>query len=57
MKVNGSKVTLTAKAEGASEAAVKSVKVNDKGVTFGTGDYTLGTANAAAKKMEKGGFT
>ncbi len=57
VKVNGSKVTLTAKAEGASEAAVKSVKVNDKGVTFGTGDYTLGTANAAAKKMEKGGFT
>ena len=57
VKVNGSKVTLTAKEEGASEAAVKSVKVNDKGVTFGTGDYTLGTANAAAKKMEKGGFT
>ena len=57
VKVDGTKVTLTAKAEGASEAAVKSVKVNDKGVTFGTGTYTAGTANAAAKKMDKGGFT
>ena len=56
VKVDGTKVTLTAKAEGASEAAVKSVKVNDKGVTFGTGTYTAGTANAAAAKAAKGGF-
>ncbi|MEY8234051.1 flagellin, partial [Oscillospiraceae bacterium 50-16] len=55
--VDGSKVSITAKAEGASEAAVKSVKVNDKGVTFGTGTYTAGTANAAAAKADKGGFT
>ena len=57
VKVDGTKVTLTAKAEGASEAAVKSVKVNDKGVTFGTGTYTAGTANGAPAKAAKGGFT
>ena len=57
VKVDGTKVTLTAKAEGASEAAVKSVKVNDKGVTFGTGTYTAGTANGTPAKAEKGGFT
>ena len=55
--VDGTKVTMTAKAEGASEVAVKSVKVNDTGVTFGTGTYTAGTANAAAAKADKGGFT
>ena len=54
---DGTKVTLTAKAEGASEAAVKSVKVNDKGVTFGTGTYTAGTANGTPAKADKGGFT
>jgi len=57
VKVDGTKVTLTAKAEGASEAAVKSVKVNDKGVTFGTGTYTAGAANGAPAKAAKGGFT
>ena len=57
VKVDGTKVTLTAKAEGASEAAVKSVKVNDKGVTFGTGTYTAGTANGSPAKAAKGGFT
>ena len=57
VKVDGTKVTLTAKAEGASEAAVKSVKVNDKGVTFGTGTYTAGTANGTPAKAAKGGFT
>ena len=58
VKVDGSKVTLTAKEEGASEAAVKSVKVNDKGVTFGAGAYTLGTkATSSPAKAEKGGFT
>ncbi len=57
VKVDGTKVTLTAKAEGASEAAVKSVKVNDKGVTFGTGTYTAGTTNASPAKAAKGGFT
>ena len=56
--VDGTKVTLTAKAEGATEAAVKSVKVNDKGVTFGTGTYTAGTAaTSSPAKADKGGFT
>ena len=56
--VDGSKVSITAKAEGASEAAVKSVKVNDAAVTFGTGTYTAGTKAATGDaKLDHAGFT